>query len=240
MTIRLYPNDKRGVTMLGWLKSYHSFSFGSFYKPELMNFGKLLVINDDEIAPGYGFGMHPHKDMEIITIPLSGSLSHTDTAGNEGTVQFGQIQVMSAGTGIRHSEINASETEKCTLLQIWIEPDELSVRPRYEQKDFDITNSQGQFWVIISPINKKEAGSIGIYSSSYISWIKLEKGQRCQYNKKEAGNVMYFLSVEGNIIVNDMISLNSRDAVGMTEERDLTVEGNEEDCWGILFEVPAK
>src|SRR5437868_2538729 len=156
----LHKANTRGHANHGWLDSYHSFSFGGYHDPARIHFGALRVLNDDTVAGGMGFGMHPHDNMEIITIPLSGQLEHRDSMGNTGVISKGEVQVMSAGTGIQHSEKNKNTDEALKLLQIWVFPDKKNVEPRYDQRAFDLEASKNQLVNIVSPIGSAEGLNI--------------------------------------------------------------------------------
>jgi len=150
----LHKSDTRGHANHGWLKAKHSFSFASYYNPERMNFGALRVLNDDIVQPKMGFGTHPHQNMEIITIPLKGALSHKDSMGNKRTIEVNEIQVMSAGTGVTHSEFNDSKTEEVSLLQLWIIPQEMNIKPNYEQRQFSEEGKMNQIQTVVAPKDK--------------------------------------------------------------------------------------
>jgi redox-sensitive bicupin YhaK (pirin superfamily) len=156
----LYPEKERGHANHGWLNAKHSFSFANWYNPHKINFGALRVLNDDIVAPGMGFGTHPHDNMEIITIPLKGKLEHKDSMGHTSVITTGEIQVMSAGTGILHSEFNASQTEAINLFQIWIFPNKRNVTPRYDQINIEYAKAENNFLQLISPDSKDEGSWI--------------------------------------------------------------------------------
>ncbi|MGB4942882.1 MAG: pirin family protein, partial [Candidatus Moraniibacteriota bacterium] len=165
MNIRTFPATARGHITWDWLDTYHSFSFGHFYNPELMGFGALRVVNDDTIAPGQGFGQHPHNDMEIITIPLSGAVEHEDNTGAHGITPTGSVQVMSAGRHVAHSERNSSATEPLTLFQIWIEPKSYGIDPRYAEKAFSPQERDGHWQLLVS--NDGRDGSLTIHQDAF-------------------------------------------------------------------------
>jgi redox-sensitive bicupin YhaK (pirin superfamily) len=173
---------QRGHINHGWLDTYHSFSFAQWYNPEKMGFGALRVINDDTIAPGKGFGMHPHDNMEIITIILAGSLKHRDSMGNEGIIKENEIQAMSSGSGIMHSEFNPSETEYCKLFQIWVLPGKQDIKPRYEQISFDPTGKENRFMTLVSPT--KTDNSMFINQDAWFSISNLEKDKAGQVRRR--------------------------------------------------------
>ena len=204
--------SQRGNADHGWLKAKHSFSFANYYDSEKMHFGKLRVLNDDEIAPSRGFDLHPHQDMEIITIPLSGSVRHTDNMGNEEIISSNEVQVMSAGSGIWHSEFNASDSEKLKLFQIWIFTDKKGHKPRYEQKTFSKTERINRWQLLVSPRGKNT--SLWIHQDAFISLINTSKMEFATYQLNKQGNGVYFMLIEGGTEI-DKQKLKSRDAVGV-------------------------
>lgn len=204
--------SQRGFADHGWLKATHSFSFANYYDNEKMHFGKLRVLNDDIVAPSRGFDLHPHQDMEIITIPLSGKLRHTDNTGNEDVISAGEVQVMSAGAGIWHSEYNASDTEDLNLFQIWIFTNKRKLKPRYDQKEFDRTERLDSWQLFVSP--NGQSNSLSINQSAYISIIETKEDNLKNYQLKEQGNGVYFMLIEGKIQIEEHL-LEKRDAVGV-------------------------
>jgi redox-sensitive bicupin YhaK (pirin superfamily) len=213
MNIRLFPASGRGHIAWDWLDTYHSFSFGHFYNPELMGFGALRVVNDDTIAPGTGFDKHPHKDMEIITIPLAGAVEHLDSTGAHGVTPAGAVQVMSAGRHVAHSERNASATESLALFQIWIEPKSYGIDPRYDEKTFDPSERDGHWQLLVS--NDGRRGSLSIHQDAFISLGRFRSGEKFDYALHDPDNVAFVMVVEGKAsIANE--SLGRRDAIGMS------------------------
>lgn len=206
-------NESRAGADYGWLKTKYSFSFSNYYDANRMGFGALRVINDDEIAPGEGFGTHPHRDMEIITIPLEGALAHKDSLGSEEVVQTGEIQVMSAGRGVEHSEYNASKTEPVKLLQLWIHARAMHLNARYDQKTFDPALWQGKFFTVVGP--DEEDQKLMIQQDAWLSLGEFESGQTGEYPIKE-GNGVYFFVIEGTGTIADQ-AFARRDAVAVTE-----------------------
>lgn len=204
--------SKRGHAEHGWLKATHSFSFANYYDSEKIHFGKLRVLNDDEIGPAKGFDLHSHQDMEIITIPLSGAVRHTDNMGNEEIISVGEVQVMSAGTGIWHSEFNASESEVLKLFQIWIFTDKKEHKPRYEQKAFPETDRINNWQLLVSP--KGENNSLWIHQEAFISMIDTKDLKTADYHLNRQENGVYFMLIEGEVEMNEQ-KLNNRDAVGL-------------------------
>jgi quercetin 2,3-dioxygenase len=207
----LHRADSRGKANHGWLKTSFSFSFADYYDKERMNFGALRVLNDDSIAGGHGFDMHPHKNMEIITIPLSGALAHKDNQGGSGIVKAGDIQVMSAGSGVYHSEFNASETETATLLQIWAFPNQNNVKPRYDQKTFDTAERQNRWQKVVAP---NDPNALWVHQDLVFSLGEFDKDRSTEYNFQFKGNGVYAFIIEGKVEI-DGQELNRRDALGI-------------------------
>jgi redox-sensitive bicupin YhaK (pirin superfamily) len=231
----LHPASSRGVANHGWLQSAHSFSFGSYYNPERMNFGALRVLNDDLVSPSMGFGTHGHRDMEIVSIPLSGSLKHRDSMGNEAIIKSGEVQVMSAGTGIEHSEMNASSTAPVSFLQLWIIPRERSVTPRYDQITLNPENNLNRWDQILSP-NADDAG-VWVHQDAYMFLSKLEADTELSYSLKHPEtHGVYLFVLEGSITIED-IELNSRDAIGITKTNLFQVLAKNEASL-LVIEVP--
>ena len=211
--ITIYRSDERGQADYGWLKTRYSFSFSNYFNPERIHFGVLRVLNDDFIAGGGGFDIHPHENMEIITIPLEGELLHRDSMGNEGVIRAGDIQVMSAGSGIKHAEMNASSDKDLRLLQIWIFPREKDVRPRYDQAEIPYLNSENQMVQILSP-NKDDEG-VWIHQDAWFSIGTFTEEKEISYIAKKEGNGFYIFVLNGNIKLADE-TLSERDAVSVT------------------------
>jgi redox-sensitive bicupin YhaK (pirin superfamily) len=212
----------RGYANHGWLKSYHTFSFAGYQNPERMNFGMLRVLNDDIVQPNMGFGTHPHKNMEIISIPISGALSHKDSMDNKRAIEVGEVQVMSAGTGITHSEFNDSSTEAVNFLQLWILSETVNVTPYYNQKMFDAAHRKNKFQVLVSPKDKQIVGSLPINQQAYLSMIDLDINFETVYNFK---NAAYFFLIEGEVIIEDE-TLQKRDAIGIIEKDRVVIKAN--------------
>ncbi len=202
----------RGGADHGWLKAKHSFSFANYYNPQKMNFGLIRVLNDDFIEGGRGFGEHPHDNMEIITIPLSGALRHKDSMGNSEVIKAGDIQVMSAGTGIYHSEFNASADEPVKLLQIWLFPNKKNVVPRYDQITLNVSERQSKFQQILSP-NANDSG-VWIHQNAWFNMGNLEAGLILDYTLNDSNNGTYIFVIEGDIEVNNQ-KIGKRDAIGL-------------------------
>ncbi len=226
--------DSRGNASHGWLKSNHTFSFANYHNPERMGFGALRVINDDFVIGGQGFGKHSHRDMEIITIPLSGKLSHGDNIGNEGIIATGEIQVMSAGTGITHSEMNGNAYEAVQFLQIWVLPNKINVTPRYQQMRMGDIMQPNMFNQVLST-NADDAG-VWIHQNAWFSMGDFEKGVTASYQLKDADNGVYLFVISGKATVNGK-TLDTRDALGIWDAQQFTVD-IEEDAKVLLMEVP--
>ena len=215
MTTHLYKSQDRGNANFGWLDANFSFSFGSYYNPDKVQFGMLRVLNDDTIAAGAGFGTHPHDNMEIITIPLEGGLKHRDSMGNEGVISFGEVQVMSAGTGIEHSEMNASRQERAKTLQLWVFPEFQDVEPRYDQRSFDLEKQRNEFVTVVAPHDKHEGDALWVYQQTYFNLGLFDGGADIAYNVRNSGNGVYVFLIEGEIEIGGQI-LQQRDAAGIT------------------------
>ena len=227
----------RGYANHGWLQANHSFSFANFYDKNKIQFGALRVLNDDVIAPNMGFGTHPHDNMEIITIPLKGVLKHRDNMGDAWIpVLPGEVQVMSAGTGVQHSEINGSASEHLSLFQIWILPNRKNVTPRYDQKTFDIESRRNKLQTLVTSIYETHEGSLKIHQDAIISRIDLDKGRSFDYTLKSKHHGVYVMTVCGEHLI-DGNPLKTRDAIGITDTSSFTVTATEDS--GLLFiEVP--
>ena len=238
MTTKIYKSNLRGTADFGWLKANFSFSFGNYYNPEQIQFGMLRVLNDDTIAAGTGFGTHPHANMEIITIPLEGGLKHRDSMGNEGVIRFGEVQVMSAGTGIQHSEMNASQEVQAKTLQLWVFPDREDVTPRYDQKSFDIENQINTFVNIVSPNDKNNGNALWVYQQTFFNLGIFEKNTSITYKVNNAENGVYLFLIEGEIEVNNQI-LNAKDAMGIVDFEEFEIKINSK-AKILLVEVPMK
>jgi quercetin 2,3-dioxygenase len=237
-TTILHKADTRGNANHGWLNAHHSFSFANYYDASRMNFGALRVLNDDIVAPSMGFGTHPHDNMEIITIPLRGALRHRDSMGNEGVIEQFDIQVMSAGTGVRHSEFNANSHQDVNLLQIWLFPNQRNVAPRYDQKTFKPHDRENQLQTVVAPIDsaEAEAGAMGIHQDAWFSLGSLKAGVEKEYATRRAGNGVYIFLIEGTATVNGTL-LSKRDALGIWDMEKLTIKADE-DAEILLMDVP--
>jgi redox-sensitive bicupin YhaK (pirin superfamily) len=229
-----YPANERGHNDIGWLQANFSFSFGPYYNPEKVHFGALRVLNDDIIKGGTGFGTHPHDNMEIITIPIKGALEHKDSMGSVGVIHSGEVQIMSAGTGITHSEYNHSKTEDANTLQIWLFPKERNIKPRYDQKNFNDVLKPNQLAMLISP--DKDADTLWINQDAVFSMGDFEPGQAINYDVKIPGNGLYLFVIEGVAKI-DGHTLNKRDALGVYDFSSLTIE-TEAQSRLLLMEIP--
>ncbi len=230
----LHKADSRGKADHGWLKANHTFSFAGYYNPERIHFGVLRVLNDDWVAGGMGFGMHPHDNMEIITIPLTGALKHRDSMGNEGVITSGEVQVMSAGTGVMHSELNARSAEPVTLLQIWVIPSRKSVQPRYDQAAFDLSN-QNEWVQVVSPVDSDEPG-LKIHQNARFYLGRLKKGYEGGYEVKSDRNGMYFFVIDGDITI-DSQPLNKRDGYGVWDTESVFIKADQ-DAYVLIMDLP--
>jgi len=208
----LHKAATRGGADHGWLKSFHSFSFSSYFNPERVHFGALRVLNDDTVDGGKGFGEHPHDNMEIISIPLEGALVHKDSMGNVATIERGEIQMMSAGTGIYHAENNKDNSDPVKFLQIWIFPNKRNVEPRYDQKKIDLDAKPNQLVQVLSP-NPDDDG-VWIYQDAWFNMGKLETNNTVDYTIHKKGNGAYIFVLDGDIEVNGQL-LNKRDGFGI-------------------------
>jgi quercetin 2,3-dioxygenase len=232
----LHKANNRGHADHGWLNAWHSFSFASYHDPEKVHFGVLRVLNDDTIAGGMGFGTHPHDNMEIITIPLTGQLEHKDSMGNTGVINKGEVQVMSAGTGISHSEKNKNQDEALKLLQIWLFPNKRNVKPRYDQKAFDLEAAKNNLLTIVSPMGEKEG--LNIHQNAWFSLGKLDKDFVTTYELKDKKNGVYAFVIDGEVNINEE-KLNRRDGLGIAETDKLKIKAMVETEL-LLMEIPMK
>lgn len=230
----LHKADTRGNANHGWLQSRHTFSFANYYNPERMHFGVLRVLNDDTVAAGMGFGTHPHDNMEIISIPLEGDLEHKDSMGNVTVIQNGDIQVMSAGTGIKHSEYNKNRSAQVKFLQIWIFPNKKNVTPRYDQITLNIADRKNKLQQILSPSPDDEG--VWIHQNAWFHLADFDKGVATEYNFKLKGNGLYIFNLKGDLKVNEQI-MSTRDGLGIWDTDKVTISA-ESDAEFLLMEVP--
>lgn len=232
--IVIHKAETRGNANHGWLNAYHSFSFATYYDSERIQFGALRVLNDDTIAAGMGFGTHPHDNMEIITIPLEGDLAHKDSMGNTEIIKHGDIQVMSAGTGIQHSEFNPNADQQTKLLQIWLFPNKRNVTPRYQQISLNTEDRHNKLQQVLSP-NPDDAG-VWIHQDAWFHMGNFDAGTTTEYSVKKEGNSLYVFILKGNVTINGH-ELNTRDAIGITEFKTVTFTANT-DAEFLIMEIP--
>lgn len=230
----IHRGTSRGNANLGWLNSYHTFSFAGYHNSSRMHFGVLRVLNDDVVAPGRGFGAHPHENMEIISIPLNGALKHNDNTGRSEIINAGDVQIMSAGSGITHAEMNASATEPVNFLQIWIFPKVENIQPRYEQKTFILEDRKNKWQTIVSP--EKDAEPIWINQDAWFMLSDLDENKTLQYNLQMKNNGVYLFVLDGEIeIVGE--KLVKRDAIALTEIGEFDIKAST-NAQLLLMEVP--
>lgn len=230
----LHKADTRGHANHGWLDTHHTFSFAGYYNPERVHFGVLRVLNDDRVAPGRGFGTHPHDNMEIISIPLEGDLEHKDSMGNTAVIREGDVQVMSAGTGVYHSEKNKNQDKEVKFLQIWVFPNKKDVEPRYDQITLNNKHLKNQLFQVLSP-NPDDEG-VWIHQDAWFHMGNLEEGHQVTYDIKQKGNGVYAFVLEGDVTINGQ-SLHKRDGYGVwdTERIEITADS---DARILLMDVP--
>lgn len=231
----IHRADSRGDANHGWLRSRHTFSFANYYNPERMHFGVLRVLNDDWVAPAKGFGTHPHDNMEIISIPLSGDLEHKDSMGNVSVIRHGDIQVMSAGTGIQHSEYNKNAQQDVRFLQIWVFPREKNVKPRYDQITLDPSARHNTLQQILSP-NQDDAG-VWIHQDAWFHLGKFDQGKHITYSLKKKGNGVYAFILNGDFQING-IDFTTRDGMGVWETHQISMQAKSPNAEILLMEVP--
>jgi len=231
----LHKAETRGSAEHEWLSTRYSFSFANYYNPARMNFGTLRVVNDDIIQAAMGFGLHPHDNMEIITIPLEGALQHKDNMGHTEIIKQGDVQVMSAGTGLYHSEFNASKEDPVKLLQIWVYPKLKGVKPRYDQRTFLESERKNKFQIIVSP---DSAEALQINQDAWFTRIDLDENKEAVYSLKKEGNGIYFFVIEGAVALNGEI-LQKRDALGVSECKEVKIE-SKSNLKLLIMEIPMK
>ncbi len=230
----LHKANTRGHANHGWLDSYHTFSFAGYHDPTRIHFGALRVLNDDVVKGGAGFGQHPHDNMEIISIPLRGALEHGDNTGGHGIIKSGEVQIMSAGSGIAHSEKNASKTEDVNFLQIWVFPKEKNIQPRYDQKLFPASDRINKFQTVVSP--EKSSGALWINQNAWFSLGKFDKTATIEYTLNKQGNGVYAFVIEGDVTINDQ-KLNKRDGFGVWDVEKISIVSDSQ-SEVLLIEVP--
>lgn len=234
MKTAMHKAATRGHANHGWLDSWHTFSFAGYHDPHRIRFGALRVLNDDTVAAGKGFGMHPHDNMEIISIPLEGDLEHQDSMGNKQVIRQGDVQVMSAGTGVAHSEKNRNDDRPVKFLQIWVFPNKQDVEPRYDQKTFSDAEKQNNLVTVVSPMGEKSG--VNIHQDAWFSMGKLDNGTSLTYTIKGEGNGVYAFLLEGDVTINDVV-MNRRDGLGIWDEKTLSITANS-NAEILLMEVP--
>jgi quercetin 2,3-dioxygenase len=234
MKTLLFKAADRGTADYGWLKPNYYFSFAQYHDNAKVHFGLLRVLNDDFIAGGGAFSTHPHDNMEIVTIPFTGALKHKDSTGGEGVIKAGDIQIMSAGTGVQHSEANASATEPVTLFQVWIFPKERNIKPRYDQKTFDVTERANKWQTVVSPIDADAA--LWINQDARFSLSNLQASTAITYTNAFKNNGVFLVVINGSVEVNGQ-QLNKRDALGISETENFTVKASE-DAELLAIEIP--
>ncbi|MBE0661569.1 MAG: pirin family protein [Bacteroidales bacterium] len=232
----LHRANTRGYADHGWLKSHHTFSFADYYDPSRMHFGKLRVLNDDIIEGGSGFGLHPHNNMEIISIPITGALAHRDSYGSDDIIDVNKVQVMSAGKGISHSEHNATSDQKANFLQIWIYPRSMNIDPRYDSRYFDPAARINQFQLLVSPDGAHN--SLYIHQKAYLSRIVLKEKNAVDYKPFLEDNGVYLFVISGEVEVNTEL-LGQRDGMGIVDQPQISISAKQ-DTDLIVIEVPMK
>jgi hypothetical protein len=230
----LHKEETRGDANHGWLHSRHTFSFANYYDPERVHFGMLRVLNDDTVEAGMGFGTHPHDNMEIISIPLEGDLEHKDSMGNVSVIKHGDVQVMSAGTGITHSEYNRNKDKRVKFLQIWVFPNKKNVKPRYDQITLNIADRHNKLQQILSP-NPEDDG-VWIYQNAWFHLGQFDTGFSTDYHIKAKGNGVYAFILSGHVTISDQ-ELKSRDGFGIWDVDKFSVKAIT-DSEFLLMEVP--
>ncbi len=241
-TTILHKAATRGHAAHGWLDSYHSFSFAGYYNPERTQFGVLRVLNDDIVAGGKGFGSHPHDNMEIISIPLEGSLVHEDNMGHKEVVNAGEIQVMSTGSGVFHSEYNNNPDKPVKFLQIWLFPNRLNVTPRYDQVKVDTVKGDNSLQQLIAPLGEEEDGKSGregtwIYQDAWFFSGRFDKEREFSYERKGKDNGVYLFVIKGGFVV-DGQRLETRDGLGITDKDSIGLQSLEQGSEILIMDVP--
>ena len=231
----LHKANTRGHADHGWLNSYHTFSFANYHNPERIHFGALRVLNDDTVAADKGFGRHPHDNMEIISIPLEGDLEHADSMGNRTVIRNGDIQAMSAGTGVTHSEYNANTDKPVKFLQIWVFPDRKSIQPQYSQVTLQAADRKNKLQQIVSPRSNGNDG-VTIQQNAWFSLGDIEQGKQLSYNIKRKENGVYVFVLNGEVTIEDQ-KLNTRDGLGIWETDTISVTAGS-NAEILLMDVP--
>jgi len=234
MQTLLFKAADRGTADYGWLKPNYYFSFAQYHDNAKTHFGLLRVLNDDFIGGGGAFPTHPHDNMEIATIPFTGALKYKDSTGGEGIIKAGDIQIMSAGSGVQHSEANASATDPVTLFQIWVFPKERNIKPRYDQKTFDVSERENKWQTVVSPVDADNA--LWINQDARLSLTNLQAGWELTYTNAFKGNGVFLVVINGAVEI-DGQQLNKRDALGISEMENFTVKASE-DAELLAIEIP--
>ena len=235
MKIITHKADKRGHANFDWLNSHHSFSFGHYYDAEKMQFGMLRVLNDDIIKGGSGFGAHPHDNMEIVSIPLSGALEHKDSTGTAKVIHENDVQIMSAGSGIKHSEYNHFADRETNFLQVWVLPEKRNIEPRYEQKTFDPAMRQNKLQTVVAP---DDENAVWINQKAWFTLGNLEAGKELIYTVKNGGNGLYAFVIKGSMTISGN-QLSERDAIGIVDGETVVLHADS-DAEILLIDVPMK
>jgi redox-sensitive bicupin YhaK (pirin superfamily) len=234
-TYEFHAADSRGAANHGWLQSFHTFSFANYYNPSRIHFGALRVLNDDTVSGGMGFGEHPHDNMEIISIPLEGDLEHKDSMGNTTVIRNGDIQVMSAGTGIYHSEYNRNKDATVKFLQIWVFPNKKNVTPRYDQITMNPADRQNQFQQVLSP-NPEDAG-VWVHQDAWFHLGKFDQDFSVDYSIKKEGNGLYVFVLSGEFEVDGQV-VQTRDGLGIRQATEVSFKALSPGSEVLLMEVP--
>ncbi|MDR0538285.1 MAG: pirin family protein [Tannerellaceae bacterium] len=230
-----YKANTRGHANHGWLNTYHTFSFADYCDSERVHFGALRVLNDDIVTGGTGFGPHPHDNMEIVTIPLKGAVRHGDNLGNSGVIHEGDIQVMSAGTGIVHSEYNADNTTPVNFFQIWIFPDKKDVKPRYEQKQMDYLRHRNSFTELVAPT--PSPNTLWLHQRAWLSIGAFDCDKECVYNIKAPNNAVFAMNIQGKINIGG-IDTDTRDGLGLWETSSVAIKALSDDARILIIDIP--
>lgn len=234
MKTTLFKAEDRGSADYGWLKPNYYFSFSNYYNPQRIHFGVLRVLNDDFIMGGGAFPPHPHDNMEIVTIPLTGAVHHKDNTGGEGIIKAGDVQIMSAGSGIQHSEANASATEALTLFQIWVFPKVKNITPRYDQRSFDVADRKNKWQIVVSPLENDEA--LWINQDARFALANLDAETTIEYTNGFNSNGVFLVVINGSVEVNG-IQLHKRDAIGVSETNSFSIKAST-DAELLAIEIP--
>jgi len=235
MTTILHKANTRGNANHGWLNSYHTFSFANYYNSERTNFGLLRVLNDDTVSAGMGFGKHPHDNMEIVSIPLEGDLHHNDSTGRDKIIKQGDVQIMSAGSGIMHSEMNANKNKEVKFLQIWVFPEKRNIEPRYEQKTFSVEDRKNKLQTVVAP---NDSNALWINQQAWFTLGNFDTNFSTTYTLHNNKNGVYAFLIKGSASIND-VELNERDGLGISVTETLNIKALS-DAEILLIEVPMK